>query len=84
MGLRFSNFGRARIGSAPEGATGLQFTVEAGKGILFPSLGTGDYFYGTFKDASGNREIVRIEARSGDTFTIPVGGRGLDGTTARS
>ncbi|SFW21798.1 hypothetical protein [Nitrosovibrio sp. Nv17] len=84
MGLRFSNFGRAQIGSAPEGATGLQFSVEAGKGILFPSLGTGDYFYGTFKDASGNREIVRIEARNGDTFTIPVGGRGLDGTTART
>ncbi|MEO6562804.1 MAG: hypothetical protein ABIN99_07120, partial [Nitrosospira sp.] len=58
-------------------------TVEAGKGILFPVLGSGDYFYGIFKDASGNREIVKVEARSTDSLTIAPAGRGLDGTTAR-
>jgi hypothetical protein len=58
--------------------------VEAGKGILFPTLGTGDYFYGIFKDASGNREIVKIEARSADTMTIAANGRGLDGTSPRA
>jgi hypothetical protein len=83
MGLRFSNFGKAIVASAPSGTTGLSFTVEAGKGILFPVLGTGDYFYGIFKDASGNREIVKVEARSSDSLTIATGGRGLDGTTAR-
>lgn len=84
MGLRFSNFGKAIVASAPSGTTGLNFTVEAGKGILFPVLGTGDYFYGIFKDASGNREIVKVEARSSDSLTIATGGRGLDGTTART
>lgn len=84
MGLKFSNFGKAIISSAPSGATGLSFTVEAGKGILFPSLGTGDYFYGIFKDASGNREIVKVEARTADSLTIAQGGRGLDGTTPRA
>ncbi|KIO48191.1 hypothetical protein [Nitrosospira sp. NpAV] len=84
MGLKFSNFGKAKISSAPDGTAGLSFTVEAGKGILFPVLGTGDYFYGIFKDASGNREIVKIEARGTDNFAIATGGRGLDGTVART
>ena len=84
MGLKFSNFGKALVGSAPSGTGGLSFTVEAGKGLLFPSLSTGDYFYGIFKDASGNREIVKVTARSSDAMTIAVGGRGQDGTTART
>jgi hypothetical protein len=84
MGLKFSNFGKAQVSSAPSGTSGLSFTVEAGKGLLFPVLGASDYFYGIFKDASGNREIVKIEARSSDAMTIPIGGRGLDGTTART
>lgn len=84
MGLKFSNFGKAIISSAPNGTTGLNFTVEAGKGVLFPLLGAEDYFYGIFKDASGNREIVKIAARSTDSLTIAAGGRGLDGTTART
>jgi len=84
MGLKFSNFGKAVVSSAPGGTAGLSFTVEAGKGILFPVLGSGDYFYGIFKDASGNREIVKIEARSTDSLTIAADGRGLDGTAART
>ena len=84
MGLKFSNFGKAIVSSAPSGTTGLSFTVEASKGVLFPLLGAGDYFYGIFKDASGNREIVKVEARSADSLTIAGGGRGLDGTTART
>ena len=84
MGLKFSNFGKAVVSSAPGGTAGLSFTVEAGKGILFPVLGSGDYFYGIFKDASGNREIVKIEARSADSLTIAADGRGVDGTAART
>jgi len=84
MGIKFSNFGKAIVASAPTGTTGLSFSVEAGKGSLFPALGTGDYFYGIFKDASGNREIVKVDARSSDSLTIATGGRGLDGTDART
>lgn len=83
MGLKFSNFGKALVSSAPSGTSGLNFTVEAGKGVLFPSLEAGDYFFGIFKDASGNREIVKVEARSADSMTIAAGGRGLDGTLPR-
>jgi hypothetical protein len=84
MSLKFSNFGKAQIASAPTGTTGLSFTVTAGAGLLFPSLGAGDYFYGIFKDASGNHEIVKVSARSTDSMTIATAGRGLDGTTART
>ncbi|MBN9134392.1 MAG: hypothetical protein J0H48_13705 [Nitrosospira multiformis] len=84
MGLKFSNFGKAIISSAPSGTTGLSFTVEVGKGVLFPSPGIGDYFYGIFKDASGNREVVKIEARTTDSLIIAQGGRGLDGTAPRT
>lgn len=84
MAIKFSNFGKALIASAPSGITGLSFTVETGKGALFPDLGVGDYFYGIFKDASGNREIVKVSGRSGDSMTIASGGRGIDGTTART
>ncbi|HEY6044928.1 MAG TPA: hypothetical protein VIU43_08500 [Nitrosospira sp.] len=84
MGLKFSNFGKAIVASAPSGTGGLSFTVQAGTGLLFPSLGAGDYFYGIFKDASGNHEIVKVSARSTDAMTIATGGRGLDGTTART
>jgi hypothetical protein len=84
MGLKFSNFGKALVASAPVGTGGLSFTVEAGKGLNFPALAGGDYFYGIFKDASGNREIVKVEARSTDSMTIATGGRGLDGTPART
>lgn len=84
MTLKFSNFGKAIVASAPSGTTGLSFTVEAGKGALFPALASGDYFYGIFKDASGNREIVKVDARTTDSLTIAASGRGLDDTTART
>lgn len=84
MGIKFSNFGKAIVASAPSGTTGLAFTVEAGKGMYFPALAPGDYFYGIFKDAAGNREIVKVEARTTDAMTIAALGRGLDGTTART
>lgn len=84
MSIKFSNFGKATIAISPSGTAGLSFSVEAGKGSLFPALGAGDYFYGIFKDAAGNREIVKVEARSTDAMTIAAGGRGLDGTTART
>lgn len=81
--LKFSNFGKAEVSTAPSGTGGLSFTV-AGDGLSFPSLGAGDYFYGIFKDASGNREIVKVDARTGPAMTIATGGRGLDGTSART
>lgn len=53
-------------------------TVATGTGALFPSLSGGDVFYATL--ASGSTyEIVKVTARSTDTFTIV---RAQDGTSA--
>lgn len=49
------------------------FTVESGKGALFPILGEGDYFYTTLVDVSGNYEIVKATARTGDILTVDRG-----------
>lgn len=85
MGLKFTNFARAQLAVPPSGTGGLSFTVAAGKGALFPSLGAGDYFYGVFKNAAKtSNEVVKVEARSTDSFTIAAGGRGADGTTAQT
>jgi hypothetical protein len=44
--------------------------VESGKGSLFPIVGAGSYFYVTLVDVSGNYEIVKATARTGDILTV--------------
>jgi hypothetical protein len=61
--------------------TDTTFSVTAGQGARFPSPGAGDWFYLTFCDTSNNLEIVKITARSTDTFTMQ---RAVDGTIARA
>jgi hypothetical protein len=57
-------------------------TVAAGTGALFPTLAGSNYFYTTISNVAGTlREIVKVTARSTDTFTIV---RGQDNTTAQS
>lgn len=53
-------------------------SVAAGHGARFPAITAPDYFYATLDDSAGNVEIVRVTARSTDTFTIV---RGQDGTS---
>jgi microcystin-dependent protein len=81
--IKPTNFAKALVATPPSGTGGLSFTVAAGKGALFPSPGVGEHFYGCFTNAARSAyEIVKIEARSSDGFTIAAGGRGFDGTTA--
>lgn len=55
-------------------------TVASGTGTLFPTLTGAQYFYCTLSNAAGTTiEIVKVTARSTDTFTIV---RAQDGTTA--
>lgn len=54
-------------------------TVAAGTGALFPNPTAGQYFYCTLANNAGTVEIVKVTARSTDTFTIT---RGQDGTSA--
>jgi hypothetical protein len=62
------------------GATSL--TVAAGTGSLFPALAGSQYFYCTLTNAAATIvEIVKVTARSSDTFTIV---RGQDNTSAQA
>jgi hypothetical protein len=56
-------------------------SVTAGQGALFPTISGSDYFYVTIISFSNpsSYEIVKVTARSTDTFTIV---RAQDGTTA--
>jgi hypothetical protein len=56
-------------------------TVASGTGALFPTLTGSEYFFCTLANNAGTVEIVKVTARSTDTFTIV---RGQDGTAAVS
>ncbi len=53
-------------------------TLSAGTGALFPTLGTGQVFYGQLVQGTVT-EIVQVTARAADTLTVV---RGQDGTAA--
>lgn len=57
-------------------------TVATGTGALFPTLGAGQYFFCTLANTAGTVEIIKVTARSGDTFSTII--RGQDGTSATS
>jgi len=80
MALKFTNNASAQL-AASISASSVSLTVTTGQGALFPSLGTGDYFYATLVDSSNNLEIVKITARVSDTLTAV---RAQEGTSARA
>jgi hypothetical protein len=77
MSILFTNNAATTLASGITNvATSL--TVASGKGALFPTITGADYFYATLANTSGSVEIVKVTARSTDTFTIV---RGQDGTS---
>ena len=77
MVMKFTNNATSTLASGiTSSATSL--TVATGNGALFPTLGGSDYFYCTLANTSGTVEIVKVTARSTDTFTVT---RGQDGTS---
>jgi hypothetical protein len=56
-------------------------SVAAGQGARFPAISGGDHFYATLDNNAGSVEIVKVTARSTDTFTIV---RAQDGTSAQA
>ena len=78
MTIKFTNNATTTLASGITNvATSL--TVASGKGALFPTLSGSDVFYATLANTGGTVEIVKVTARSTDTFTIV---RGQDGTSA--
>ncbi|CAB4131931.1 hypothetical protein UFOVP135_24 [uncultured Caudovirales phage] len=78
MVMKFTNNATSTLASGINSSV-TSLTVASGQGALFPTLGAGDYFYCTLANAVGTIEIVKVTARSTDTFTIT---RAQDGTTA--
>lgn len=77
--IQFTNNAATLLASSiTSGDTSL--TVTAATGSLFPTLAGGQYFYCTLTNAAATViEIVKVTARSTDTFTIV---RAQDGTSA--
>lgn len=64
-------------------ASATNMTVMTGYGTLYPNPSVGQFFLVTLEDQSGNvREIIRVNGRTGDTFTGLQ--RGQEGTTAQA
>jgi hypothetical protein len=79
MVMKFTNNATSTLASGINSSV-TSLTVAAGNGALFPTL-VSDYFYCTLSNTAGAIEIVKVTARSTDTFTIV---RGQDNTTATS
>ena len=80
MPVGFANNAKTTLASGITNvATSL--TVASGQGALFPSTAGNVYYYCTLEDVSKNIEIVKVTARSSDTFTIV---RAQQGTTNRA
>jgi len=80
MGVKVTNNAFGTL-SASINTSDTTVTLDTGQGARFPTLSSGDYFYGTIIDTSNNLEIVKATARSTDSLTVV---RAQDNTTARA
>ena len=75
MAVKFANLASTTLSSA---ITNSATSVAVADASLFPTLGSGDYFYATIGEGGGS-EIVKVTAISSNTLTVT---RAQDGTTA--
>ena len=80
--ITFTNFAATTLNTGINSSV-TSLVVSSGTGALFPSLVGSQYFYCTLVDAATGttREIVKVTARSTDTFTIV---RGQESTSSSS
>lgn len=67
--------------SITAGATSL--TLGSGEGANFPAISSPEWYWGTLEEGS-DVEVVRVTARSTDTFTVVRGQQGTSGTAFTS
>jgi hypothetical protein len=77
MAIKFSNLASTTLAS---GVSSTATSISVTSASLFPTLGSGDYFYASIGIGSGS-EVVKVTAVSSTTFTVV---RGQDDTTAIS
>lgn len=59
-------------------------TLQAGHGDRFPVISAPDWTKVTLEDAAGNREVIKVEARTAGSDILASLTRGQEGTTARA
>ena len=80
MGVKYTNNAETTLASAISSTSATSVTVASSS--TFPSLSGSDYFYATLElTDSSAREVVKVTAVSGTTWTVV---RGQDDTTART
>lgn len=80
MTVLLSNNANSKLGVSI-GISDTSISVTTGDGVKFPILSAGQWFPVVAIKASGQREIMRCTARSGDLLTVT---RGQEGTAAQS
>ena len=80
MGVKVTNNGFGTI-SAGINSSATTIVLDSGQGARFPTLASGDFFFGTLVDTSNNIEIIKVTARSSDSMTVT---RAQDNTSARA
>ena len=78
MAVVFSNNAKTTLASSVSTSA---TSISVADGSVFPALSGSDYAYVTFEDTSGNVEIVKLTALSGNTLTVV---RAQDNTSARA
>lgn len=58
-----------------------EIVVAEGTGANLPVLGAGEYFYATLSSITGDMEIVKVTAVTGDVLTVV---RGQENTTGKA
>ena len=79
----YANFASALLAASIDD-NDLVIQVASGFGALFPNPGATEFFLVTLENASGDREIVKIESRTSDLLTVASSGRAQEGTSAQS
>jgi hypothetical protein len=78
MSIKLANNASGTLATAINASdTGIVLTTN--DGAEFPTLGVGEYFYGTLESTNGTLEIVKVTARSGDSLTVE---RAQEGTSS--
>jgi len=78
VAVKFSNNGKTTLSS---GITTSATSVTVVDGSVLPAITGSEYFFLTLEDTSGNVEILKVTARSGNSLTVT---RAQESTTARA
>ena len=85
MGIKYTNNAEGTLTAGLLSGDTTNLTLTAGDGLLFPVvvLASGDYFYATLVDVSGNVEIIKVLQHQNGTDVFQTISRAQDDTTAR-